>query len=503
MIVNWSSLVQKYRYFAALCALLPMACTKRDAGQESAEVSAVVTASGGPLGTTNSGMGSATTGGAAASASTGLGANATSGASETTVTNASGSTATATSGMAVGGAGGGTSAGSIGGSTGIGGTGDGSGAMPWMPDFETTVLGSDFVSEGADVADIDGDGALDLVLGPHWYRGPDFQFGGELFDVPQLTRDQYSTFFLTFVDDLNGDSYPDVLAIGDAGGGNGSGNPNSHWYENPGPGGLDQPWAKHVLFDGLVSNESPHYVDLVDDARRELVFMTDGQLGYATPSSSATDPWVFTPISGDVFNTPYVHGLGVGDVNADGLMDVVESTGWWEQPVGASTWTHHAVDFAQGSRGGAQMLVFDVDGDSDADVVTSLNAHGYGLSWFEQQNTSFAHHQILPATASGDSFSQIHALAAADLNGDALLDIVTGKRYYAHPSTNPDPGTTDPPVLYWFELSRGDDGAAFTPHLIHDASGVGCNFTIADTNQDGRPDIVVSNKHGSFLHRQL
>lgn len=30
------------------------------------------------------------------------------------------------------------------------------------------------------------------------------------------------------------------------------------------------------------------------------------------------------------------------------------------------------------------MHVYDVDGDGDGDVITSLAAHGYGLSWFEQ-----------------------------------------------------------------------------------------------------------------------
>jgi hypothetical protein len=93
-------------------------------------------------------------------------------------------------------------------------------------------------------------------------------------------------------------------------------------------------------------------------------------------------------------------------------------------------------------------------------------------------------------------------MAAADLNGDGLLDVITGKRYFAHPSTNPDPGTQDPAVIYWFELSRAD-GVQFTPHLIHDASGVGCNFTVLDVNADGRQDIFVSNKLGAFLHTQL
>lgn len=393
-----------------------------------------------------------------------------------------------------------------GGSTGAASGASGSGGVP---SFVTRTLAMDHVAEGADSGDIDGDGVIDLVAGPRWYKGPDFSLGGTLVaNPPTFTRDQYSTFFLTFVGDVDGDARPDVIAVGDAGGGNGSGTPNAHWYRNPGPQSLGQPWTKTALYDGLVANESPAYHDLIGDAGKELVFMTERRAGYARPGASAAATWTFTALTPDAFNTPYVHGLGVGDIDGDGLRDIVERSGWWRQTSG-TPWQRHEVDFGMAppsNWGGAQMQVLDVDGDGDADVVSALAAHGYGISWFEQQGTgsarTFVPHVILPAVEGGDSFSQPHAMVAADVNGDGLTDIISGKRYYAHPSSNPDPGTSDPPVLYWFELQRSGGSASFTPHLIHADSGVGCSFVAQDLTGDGKLDIFTTSKRGTFLHVQ-
>jgi hypothetical protein len=386
----------------------------------------------------------------------------------------------------------------------------GSAGAGYTPSFETSVLSEDHYAEGAAIGDVNGDGALDLVAGPIWYAGPQFEIGGRLFEpVPTFSRDEYSTFFLTFVEDLDADGLPDVIGIGDAGGGNGSGTPNAFWYENPGPENLEDEWVKTPLYDGLVSNESPIFADLVGDSKKEFVFMTDQRLGYAVPGATPSAPWTFQELSSTSFGTPYVHGLGVGDVNGDGLNDVVERSGWWEQPASGGTWTRHMVDFGAplgdsrpNNWGGGQMVVYDVDGDGDADVVTALAAHRYGLYWFEQQDPdSFAPHEILPASAAATSVSQLHSLVAADLNGDGLLDVVTGKRYYAHPSSSADPGTDEPPLTQWFELRR-DGGVTFEPHTVHDDSGAGCNFSVLDVTGEGKPDVFTTNKHGTFLHAQ-
>lgn len=48
-------------------------------------------------------------------------------------------------------------------------------------------------------------------------------------------------------------------------------------------------------------------------------------------------------------------------------------------------------------------------------------------------------------------------MTVADLDNDGILDIITGKSYYAH--NGRDPGAEDPAVLYWFKTVRHTDGS--------------------------------------------
>ena len=152
------------------------------------------------------------------------------------------------------------------------------------------------------------------------------------------------------------------------------------------------------------------------------------------------------------------------------------------------------------------MYAYDVNGDGKNDIITSLEAHGYGLVWFEQTNDGGAQgwskHVIVGKTPEenpqGVKFSQPHAIDLRDMNGDGLPDIVTGKRFWAHgPGGDAEPNA--PGVLYWFELKREGGKASYVAHLIDDNSGVGTQVMAGDINGDGKPDVLVGNKKGAFV----
>jgi putative membrane-bound dehydrogenase-like protein len=354
-----------------------------------------------------------------------------------------------------------------------------------------------FYAEGAHHADINKDGKTDIISGPFWYEGPDWQKKHPFYEPKEFNIVGYSDNFFCYPHDFNGDGWLDILVLGFPG-------KEARLYLSPGSFAEDKAWEMHIVAD-VVDNESPVFTDITGDGKPEILCSTGGKFGWFAPNwDKPTEKWPFVAVTPDMKVARFTHGLGVGDVNGDGKADLLEARRWWEQGTGAEFTQHN---FAAGVGGGAQMFAYDFDGDGKNDVATALAAHQYGVAvFFNRAGNEGAQWQKRLLVGAqpwendyGIVFSQPHAMHLADIDGDGVKDLVTGKRYWAHNGKG-DQDEGNARVLYWFQTVRdGKGGTSFVPHLIDADSGVGVDVQVGDVNGDALPDVIVGNKSGVYV----
>lgn len=347
-------------------------------------------------------------------------------------------------------------------------------------------------NEGCAIGDINGDGINDVVAGRNWYAAPDFK------PRPLRTIEDWNGYVQSngdFLMDVDGDGLLDVVA--------GSFVPTEvYWYQNPGAEGwrLGHAWKKHLLVDtGVSENEAQLMEDLDGDGQPEWVVNSWNSNNptmiwrFVPREATESNPAKFELVSTTLGKVGNKHGMGVGDINNDGRVDVLTGAGWYEHPAEnawTTEWKFHPDWDIQGS---IPMLVRDMDGDGLNDIVLGAG-HDYGLYWWKRKPTAAGEKLAFDQVVIDKSFSQPHALAFVDLDGDGKDEIVSGKRYYAH--NGGDPGGQDMPEIHFYRW----DGKDFHKSVIEQGHvGVGLQIATGDLNADGKQDIAVAGKSGTYI----
>jgi hypothetical protein len=273
-----------------------------------------------------------------------------------------------------------------------------------------------YFAEGTSVADLDGDGQLEIISGPAWYHAPpDGPFSGpwERSEFALPFREMCRTAPL----DVTGSGRPDVVVAESE-----YRDGRLSWYENRLLEDPEHPWVEHLLEEGLVFAHSMHAWRKEGRASFFVAEMAEG--GWGQPYNLDARLLRFATEDGGVTwnRTIYYRGAGTHeaqphDVDGDGHWEIAGKE--WQHPKvhvferrtatsPAARFRHRLLDRDKPYTA-TDILAADVDGDGRDDVVC-------GAWWY--RNPTWKRHDI-------PGIYQVHA--AFDLDGDGCPEFIATK----------------------------------------------------------------------------
>ncbi len=398
--------------------------------------------------------------------------------------------------------------------------GNGPGGQPGVT-FLVHRLGTDH-AEGISVLDMNGDGFDDLLSGAYWYQNPGAN-GGEWQQHQFRAVGTHSEFVSDcgeWIVDVDHDGLPDLVTTGWITNG-------LWWFRNPGPKAVaaGEQWKAEKITDSF-DTEGGAFADINGDGKPDVALAHYNHSGVLWVDFSGAKPRVHH-LGGTEQDG---HGIGIADINGDGKPDVLTPHGWFEQiDANNDKWTWHP-DWNLGDAG-FPILGYDVNHDGKLDLIYG-QGHGYGLYWLEQAGTPT--HRLWIRHTIDESFSQSHALALVDIDGDGSPELITGKRYRGH--SGADPGSYDPVVVYAYKLPAASsfsaskakrkqpaaasaqksavdtmriadtaDDPLFTRMTlsINGTASAGTQFVMGDFDHDGDIDLASAGKLGVHVFENL
>lgn len=341
---------------------------------------------------------------------------------------------------------------------------------------------------GLAVADINGDGKLDIVAGSTgesviaWYEAPHWK--------RHLVTDQGSGHITIAPYDLTHNGTVDLIVGSGFNRGVNAAGGYLHWLEAPTSDGEN--WKSHRIADVPFI----HRVALAHFSRNRtssvpflIVASIRGEDGKPGEWHSPGSLWCYAlppdPLSVTSWQSHLLddslrinHGLSINDVDGDGRDDVLisctEGLIWYEPPAApmTDTWGKWLIS----DRECSDTFAADIDGDGVNEILAIEPWHGNNLVWYKP--TGDLRREPWERYLIDDTLNRGHSLAAVDVDGDGVLEVICGYN-----------GEGTSLLLYRLE----DIAQNRWRKEIIDAGGLGVGqMHVLDMNGNGKLDIVAS-----------
>ena len=304
--------------------------------------------------------------------------------------------------------------------------------------------------EGLALADIDGDGQVDLVGGNNWLKHE----GGTTYTAYPIGGGGSEVRLA--VGDLVVGGHPEVvMAPGEAVG-------SLWWYECVGDPTDVNCWVRHELMERLVDHGHSLQIGDVNADGHLDIFVAEMRLHGGNEDAGM---WIFLGDGAGSFTRTEVavgygnHESRLGDLDGDGDLDILGKPYDWDTPrvdiwlndtnntgtgLPLDSWQRHVIDAERPWRS-VFITPADINGDGQVDIIT-------GGWWYENPGTpggAWTRHVI---GAPLDNMAAVY-----DFDGDGDMDIL---------------GTTGRVASEHFVWAQNDGAGRFTIHQnIEDASG--------------------------------
>ncbi|MFO1070211.1 MAG: VCBS repeat-containing protein [Geminicoccaceae bacterium] len=323
------------------------------------------------------------------------------------------------------------------------------------------------------LADIDGDGLLDPMVGGGpdealtWYRFPSLEAYRIAPPLVQFTTDGEAA-------DVDGDGDPDVVVP------DGNGTDNLVWLENPRPAAdpaIGEAWTRRVI--GTIGDwgKDVETADYDGDGRMDVAIR--GKTAVLAFFQRAPGTWrkvrLATIANGE--------GMARGDVDMDGQVDLVVQGAWLRNPGGSRAWTASAwKSYPIGTAPqNLKALVADIDGDRRPEVIYSSSENTANITiWSRTAGNNMAGWSPRVAMS---NVERAHTLQAGDMDGDGDTDLVVGQMHTSALKRIMVLENLDGIGLQWQVQQIGEGG-------LHDG-------IVADIDRDGDPDLFGANWTGN------